>query len=83
MAAGEKLGYSQCTLCGYQVVIRENKRGLAYYSCEDCGCQHLARGPDSDRLMRGRITMPVAAAPGASSDDPAQAPEGGDDEFII
>ena len=98
MAQGEKLGYANCALCSYPVVIRENKRGLAYYSCEDCGSQHLARGPESHRKMLDRITRPIAnsspkndeQAPAAGPKDKQQtadqapADQGGEvDEFII
>ena len=82
MPQGKKLGYADCTLCGYQVVIRENARSLAYYSCEDCGCQHMSRGPDSDRLMRELIKKPIATPP-KDAPKPEPEPEVDNDDFQL
>jgi len=50
-----KIGTTTCPLCGWTCVVRESKKGLAYYSCENCGHQTYTRGPDADARLRKQM----------------------------
>lgn len=51
-----KIGHMKCPLCNWPVMVRENKRELSYFSCDNCQVQVQTRGADSDRILRRKMT---------------------------
>lgn len=54
MANLDIIGFIDCGECGEEAELKQSKKHLAYYVCDNCGSQHFARGPASDAAMRAR-----------------------------
>ncbi|MCW8917475.1 MAG: hypothetical protein OQL08_01460 [Gammaproteobacteria bacterium] len=94
-----KIGHMMCPLCDWPVMVRENKRSLSYFSCDNCQVQVQTRGADSDQILRRKmkpITDPdqvpdkLKEAETAPTSQPAPKPEpkpepagGQDDDWDI
>lgn len=51
--ANSDIGRCKCPFCSGDAALRETSKGRAYIVCEGCAVQSFARGPVSDRIMRG------------------------------
>lgn len=66
--ARQDLAHCNCPICGMSGAhVREaegkgGKPGKAYIVCEECNCQIFARGPESDKLIRGAMRQVIEGA---------------------
>lgn len=66
------LGKIACRTCSGPAVLREATSGLAYYTCQECGSQHFARGLKADTLLRSYL-LPTPKAANDAAVKPATA----------
>ena len=85
---GAAIGAVGCDRCGETCAVREQKNGLATYSCQWCGWQGYSRGSVADRHLRSQMTAHAVEAgdpktpqetPAAPAAAPAPKPKGKDD----
>lgn len=51
MRVNQLIGYIDCPHCKREVPLKESKKGLVYYTCDECG-QFFARTRGADEYLR-------------------------------